>query len=176
MKIPALKTARQPAPGVLTLAIGQSPAITSFRRGPRPGRAVGRSGGGLGSEGRVSRVPDPLRKWGLVELVLPTVVPIRRQNELLDLGLANRNALSESAEYRDQVISAGRVWKAGTFPCSPVSSARLAQLVEHYLDTVGVTGSSPVPRTIFLFIFCLQLNPIPLDFLCSAGSERSSVW
>ena len=29
-------------------------------------------------------------------------------------------------------------------------SARLAQLVEHYLDTVGVTGSSPVPRTISL--------------------------
>jgi hypothetical protein len=28
------------------------------------------------------------------------------------------------------------------------SGARLAQLVEHYLDTVGVTGSSPVPRTI----------------------------
>jgi hypothetical protein len=27
--------------------------------------------------------------------------------------------------------------------------ARLAQLVEHYLDTVGVTGSSPVLRTIF---------------------------
>ena len=26
--------------------------------------------------------------------------------------------------------------------------ARLAQLVEHYLDTVGVTGSSPVLRTI----------------------------
>lgn len=30
-----------------------------------------------------------------------------------------------------------------------VRSARLAQLVEHYLDTVGVTSSSLVPRTIF---------------------------
>ena len=28
--------------------------------------------------------------------------------------------------------------------------ARLAQLVEHYLDTVGVTGSSPVPRIVRL--------------------------
>ena len=27
-------------------------------------------------------------------------------------------------------------------------SARLAQLVEHMLDVHGVTGSSPVPRTI----------------------------
>ena len=32
--------------------------------------------------------------------------------------------------------------------CGP-ADARLAQLVEHYLDTVGVTGSSPVLRTIF---------------------------
>ena len=32
----------------------------------------------------------------------------------------------------------------------PSRDARLAQLVEHYLDTVGVTGSSPVLRTIFL--------------------------
>ena len=31
----------------------------------------------------------------------------------------------------------------------PSRDARLAQLVEHYLDTVGVTGSSPVLRTIF---------------------------
>ena len=28
-----------------------------------------------------------------------------------------------------------------------VSGARLAQLAEHYLDTVGVTSSSLVPRT-----------------------------
>src|SRR5258708_33549224 len=35
----------------------------------------------LGSEGRVPRVPDRLRKWGLVELVLPSVVLIRCQNE-----------------------------------------------------------------------------------------------
>ena len=31
---------------------------------------------------------------------------------------------------------------------SSLRNARLAQLVEHYLDTVGVTGSSPVLRTI----------------------------
>ena len=30
----------------------------------------------------------------------------------------------------------------------PLLSARLAQLVEHMLDVHGVTGSSPVPRTI----------------------------
>ena len=37
----------------------------------------------------------------------------------------------------------------------PSRDARLAQLVEHYLDTVGVTGSSPVLRTIFLVLLCL---------------------
>ena len=30
------------------------------------------------------------------------------------------------------------------------SYARLAQLVEHHLDTVEVMGSSPIPRTIFI--------------------------
>jgi hypothetical protein len=28
----------------------------------------------------------------------------------------------------------------------------VSSVVEHYLDTVGVTGSNPVSRTIFLFI------------------------
>ena len=36
--------------------------------------------------------------------------------------------------------------------CQPETfSARLAQLAEHYLDTVGVTSSSLVPRTILSF-------------------------
>lgn len=34
---------------------------------------------------------------------------------------------------------------------SLVSFGRLAQLVEHLLDTQVVTGSSPVPSTIFIF-------------------------
>ena len=35
-------------------------------------------------------------------------------------------------------------------------NARLAQLVEHYLDTVGVIGSSPIPRTISSIPFSFQ--------------------
>ena len=40
--------------------------------------------------------------------------------------------------------------------------ARLAQLVEHYLDTVGVTGSSPVLRTIFLVLLCFSYSRFSL--------------
>ena len=43
-------------------------------------------------------------------------------------------------------------------------SARLAQLVEHYLDTAGVTGSSPVLRTIFLVSPCFRI----LALACTA--------
>ncbi len=37
-------------------------------------------------------------------------------------------------------------------PCKleTLLDARLAQLAEHYLDTVGVTSSNLVPRTIFI--------------------------
>ncbi len=44
--------------------------------------------------------------------------------------------------------------------------ARLAQLAEHYLDTVGVTSSSLVPRTIrlcrstFPFVMKIWLNDV----------------
>ena len=34
---------------------------------------------------------------------------------------------------------------------SGISSA-VSSVVEHYLDTVGVTGSNPVSRTVILFI------------------------
>jgi hypothetical protein len=39
--------------------------------------------------------------------------------------------------------------KKNLFRRVSASGARLAQLAEHYLDTVGVKGSSPLPRTIF---------------------------
>ena len=38
--------------------------------------------------------------------------------------------------------------------------ARLAQLVEHHLDTVGVTGSSPVPRTISYGFLVVGVGPV----------------
>ena len=38
---------------------------------------------------------------------------------------------------------------AQVFGTQIISFARLAQLVEHHLDTVEVIGSSPIPRTIF---------------------------
>ena len=41
--------------------------------------------------------------------------------------------------------------------------ARLAQLVEHYLDTVGVTGSSPVLLTI---LSSTLASPSLAGFLC----------
>ena len=33
----------------------------------------------------------------------------------------------------------------------------VSSVVEHYLDTVGVTGSNPVLRTIFLRVFLISL-------------------
>ena len=33
------------------------------------------------------------------------------------------------------------------------SGCAVSSVVEHYLDTVGVTGSNPVSRTIFLYNF-----------------------
>ena len=44
---------------------------------------------------------------------------------------------------------------AQVFGTQTISFARLAQLVEHHLDTVEVIGSSPIPRTIF--------NPVYLE-------------
>ena len=44
---------------------------------------------------------------------------------------------------------------AQVFGTQTISFARLAQLVEHHLDTVEVIGSSPIPRTIF--------NPVCLE-------------
>jgi hypothetical protein len=35
--------------------------------------------------------------------------------------------------------------------CGPARQGAVSSVVEHYLDTVGVTGSNPVPRTIAHF-------------------------
>ena len=56
-------------------------------------------------------------------------------------------------------------------------SARLAQLVEHYLDTVGVTGSSPVSRTRelldYLRVIPKETGPVVFFRGCSAAGSAS---
>ena len=56
-------------------------------------------------------------------------------------------------------------------------SARLAQLVEHYLDTVGVTGSSPVSRTRelldYLRVIPKEAGPVVFFRGCSAAGSAS---
>ena len=54
--------------------------------------------------------------------------------------------------------------------------ARLAQLVEHYLDTVGVTGSSPVSRTREISAkpnFSKETGPVVFFCGCSAVGSAS---
>src|SRR5438445_252707 len=53
----------------------------SNRLSRHPALLIMALGNSLGSEGRVPRVLDLLRKWGLVELVLPKVVLNRCHNE-----------------------------------------------------------------------------------------------
>ena len=67
-------------------------------------------------------------------------IPVPTQNGFLD----KRPSIHLSEREKN------RAWKPEPklSLCAAQRDARLAQLVEHYLDTVGVTGSSPVLRTI----------------------------
>ena len=51
--------------------------------------------------------------------------------------------------------------------------ARLAQLVEHMLDVHGVTGSSPVPRTIFKN---LGISRVPRLFVVLPKNAVGIIW
>ena len=51
--------------------------------------------------------------------------------------------------------------------------ARLAQLVEHMLDVHGVTGSSPVPRTIFK---SLGISRVPRLFVVLPKNAVGIIW
>ena len=63
-----------------------------------------------------------------------------------------------------------------TMAASSSLLARLAQLVEHYLDTVGVTGSSPVSRTREISAkpnFSKETGPVVFFCGCSAVGSAS---
>ena len=64
-----------------------------------------------------------------------------------------------------------------TMMAMPSLLARLAQLVEHYLDTVGVTGSSPVSRTREISdcgrVFPKETGPVVFFCGCSAVGSAS---
>src|SRR5712691_9436202 len=42
-------------------------------------------------------------------------------------------------------------WKAKVFSCLSATGSAVSSVVEHFLDTEGVTGSNPVSRTIFIY-------------------------
>ena len=54
---------------------------------------------------------------------------------MFDPGLAGKSILANELEFE-------------TF-AAPQADRAVSSVVEHYLDTVGVTGSNPVPRTSF---------------------------
>ena len=51
-------------------------------------------------------------------------------------------------------------------------------MVEHYLDTVGVTGSNPVPRTIQPLFDRAQVQLVPIHFLAQKAKapDRHSAY
>ena len=70
-----------------------------------------------------------------------------------------------------------RLAKAAFFATlrGPLPGCAVSSVVEHYLDTVGVTGSNPVSRTIFSYPFFRRFfdsSAIPEDFCRKPENTR----
>ena len=69
----------------------------------------------------------------------------------LRIGTADDEASARTLWRRPAIMSRPKSWESGTpnsktiNACKPGTFGRLAQLGEHQLDKLGVTGSSPVP-------------------------------